>query len=771
MKTRILTLLMGTILALTAIGCSPRPTFVTVEDGHFVRDGKPYTFIGTNFWYGPILASEGRGGDIDRLRKELDALKELGIDNLRVLVGGDGADGVYSRVEPTLQTAPGVYNDTLLVGLDRFLVELGKRDMQAVLYVNNSWEWTGGYGQYLEWATGEKTLIPLVDGYWPFMQQMRKFQTSREAQQLYFNHLRNIVSRVNSLTGKPYKDDPSIFAWQLGNEPRCFSDEPEVRAGFIGWMTEAARIVKEIDSNHLLSTGNEGLMGCEEDPDLLRAVNEIPGIDYMTIHIWPYNWSWVRPDHLVEDVDGAIARTHAYLLEHKALAAEHALPVVAEEFGFPRDGFQASMQAPTTARDRYYAYVFSQVGSYLDGANFWGWSGFAVPNHEQWESGDPYTGDPSQEAQGLNGVYVTDSTVGIIRDANQRLQEKSAKAVKQEETPRTQLIDRLGKLAAQGKILYGHQDDLVYGHAWQVTDVANDPLERSDVRDVTGSWPAMVGFDLGGIELGDPANLDGVPFDLMRRAACAHAERGGVVTFSWHPRNPLTGGDAWDISSDEVVWSILPGGEKHAEFSQWLKRAADFIESLGGIPVVFRPWHENIGSWFWWGWRLCSAREYQALYRMTWSYFTHDRGLDNIVWCYSPNGPISSVDYLSRYPGDDCVDILGTDIYEYVGENEGLDSAGARFGKQVQEMLGALKPVAEAHGKLFCLSETGLESLTDPQWWSGVLYPAIEGSGICYVLTWRNAHDRPGHFYAPWKGFENEEDFRQFAAKDDIVLL
>jgi Endo-beta-mannanase len=738
------------VLAFFLAGCaSHEPSFVTVKDGHFVRDGKPYTFIGTNFWYGPILASEGRGGDIDRLRKELDALKALGIENLRVLVGGDGADGVYSRVEPTLQTAPGVYNDTLLVGLDRFLVELGKRDMQAVLYVNNSWEWTGGYGQYLEWATGEKTLIPLVDGYWPFMQQMRKFQTSQEAQQLYFNHLRNIVSRVNSITGKPYSEDPAIFAWQLGNEPRCFSDEPEVRDGFIGWMTEAARIVKELDGNHLLSTGNEGLMGCEEDRELLRAVNEIPGIDYMTIHIWPYNWSWVRPDHLAEDVDAAIERTKAYLLEHKTLAAELSLPVVAEEFGFPRDGFQASMEAPTTARDRYYAYVFSQVGSYLDGANFWGWSGYAVPNHEQWESGDPYTGDPSQEAQGLNGVYITDSTVGVITDAVNRFN---------------------GCVAGPGTILYGHQDDLVYGHSWVVTDIAGDPLERSDVKDVTGHYPAIVGFDLGGIELGDDCNLDGVPFDLMRRAALTHVGRGGEVTFSWHPRNPLTGGDAWDVSSSEVVRSVLPGGKRHEEFMLWLQRAGDFLASLDGAPAIFRPWHENLGSWFWWGGRLCTAEEYKALFRMTHDYLVQERGLTNLQWCYSPNGPISATDYLSRYPGDDCVDILGTDIYEYVGP-DGLQAAGVRFGKQVREMLATLRDIAAIHGKQTCLSETGLEGLTDPDWWCGVLYPAIKGTGIRYVLTWRNAHDKPGHFYAPWKGFENEEDFKQFSEKEDIILL
>ena len=420
MNRTLKTIVLG-LSALMLAACSGRSGFVTVKNGQFYRDGKPYSYIGTNFWYGPILASDGRGGDIARLQMELDALNELGIGNLRVLVGADGADGVFSRVEPTLQTAPGVYNDTLLVGLDRFLVELGKRDMQAVLYVNNSWEWSGGYGQYMEWATGEKALIPLVDGYWPFMQQMRKFQTSKESQQLYFNHLRNIVGRVNSITGKPYKEDRAIFSWQLGNEPRCFSDDPEIRAGFIGWMTEAARIVKEIDPNHMVSTGNEGLMGCEQDPELLRQVNTIPGIDYMTIHIWPYNWNWVKPETLLEDMEGAIGKTKEYLDLHRALADELGIPVVCEEFGFPRDGFKADMSATTRARDVYYTYVFSQVGELLDGANFWGWSGYAVPLHEQWESGDPYTGDPAQEAQGLNGVYITDTTVDVITEAINQL--------------------------------------------------------------------------------------------------------------------------------------------------------------------------------------------------------------------------------------------------------------------------------------------------------------------------------------------------------------
>ena len=405
---------------LLASACDSRTEsspYVRVEEGHFIRNGRPYSYIGTNFWYGPILASEGEGGNYDRLVRELDTIKSLGVDNLRVLVGGDGPDGVFSHIEPTLQKEPGVYNDTILTGLDRFLVELGKRDMQAVLYLNNSWEWSGGYGQYLEWAGAGKALIPLLDGYGPFMQQMAQFSVNQKAQELFFNHLKSIVGRTNTVTGKPYSEDPAIFSWQIGNEPRCFSDDPAVRKGFVSWLTEAARLIKEIDPNHLVSTGNEGLMGCENDPALLEALAAIPDVDYMTIHIWPYNWSWARADSLAEDLPGACAKTDEYVAAHVALAQKYGQPVVVEEFGFPRDGFSPERTATTESRDTYYRHLFSKVGKEIAGANFWGWSGFARPRHTQWERGDDYAGDPAQEAQGLNGVYVDDTTVEIIKQS------------------------------------------------------------------------------------------------------------------------------------------------------------------------------------------------------------------------------------------------------------------------------------------------------------------------------------------------------------------
>ena len=338
------------------------------------------------------------------------------------------------------------------------------------------------------------------------------------------------------------------------------------------------------------------------------------------------------------------------------------------------------------------------------------------------------------------------------------------------DTPKDQLVHRLFAYAENNQVAYGHQDDLVYGHSWLVTDVENDPLERSDVKAVTGKYPALVGFDLGGIELGDAQNLDGVPFDLMRRAVLKHIERGGMVTFSWHPRNPLTGGDAWDISSDQVVKSVLTGGEKHAEFMVWLQRAADFVESLGDVAVIFRPWHENVGSWFWWGGRLCSAREYQELYRMTWLYFVKERGLTNLLWCYSPNGNCTPQEYMDRYPGDEFVDMVGVDTYEFVGGGS-LEEAAVRYQEELKGALTYLSAIGMEHHKLMCLAETGLEGLVDPTWWTGTLYPAIKDYPISYVLTWRNAHDKPGHFYAPWDGFEGAADFKAFSELDTIVLL
>ena len=253
-------------------------------------------------------------------------------------------------------------------------------------------------------------------------------------------------------------------------------------------------------------------------------------------------------------------------------------------------------------------------------------------------------------------------------------------------TPRQKLIERLQRLQKRG-IMYGHQDDTFYGLTWEWDE------DRSDTYALCGDYPAVMGFDLGGIEMGDEKNLDSVPFTRMRREIIRHHERGGIVTISWHPRNPMLGTTAWiegDIKAYEeavrllrkigqadvaekatdprlTVRSVLKGGSHHEKFQMWLERVTDFLVTLkdkkgNAIPVIFRPWHENNGGWFWWGASNCSTAEYHALWRMTQD-AVNAKLRESIVWAYSPNlqGNWTEEQWLERYPGDDRVDLIGED--------------------------------------------------------------------------------------------------------------
>ncbi|WP_347080388.1 glycoside hydrolase 5 family protein [Bacteroides uniformis] len=424
--------LLLTVLLFLLGACAPKPaehSFIKVNaDGQFVRDGKPYYFVGANFWYGAILGSEGEGGNRERLHKELDFLKSIGINNLRVLVGADGENGIKTRVEPSLQVAPGVYNDTILAGLDYFMNELRERDMTAVLYLNNSWEWSGGYSVYLQWSGHGDAVVPAVDGWPAYMEYVKQFPQSDSAKALFANHVNYIVSRTNRYNQIKYVDDPTIMSWQIGNEPRAFSDEN--KEPFARWMADVAAQIKSLDPNHMVSSGSEGSWGCEMDMNLFEKIHADPNINYLNIHIWPYNWGWVKADSLTELLPRAKENTKKYIDDHMVIARKYSKPIVLEEFGFPRDGFSFSKEAPTTARDEYYRYVFDLIrqdresGGLFAGCNFWAWGGFAGqnPDHVFWEKGDDYTGDPAQEQQGLNSVFATDSTIEIIKAENRKLQ-------------------------------------------------------------------------------------------------------------------------------------------------------------------------------------------------------------------------------------------------------------------------------------------------------------------------------------------------------------
>ncbi len=326
----------------------------------------------------------------------------------------------------------------------------------------------------------------------------------------------------------------------------------------------------------------------------------------------------------------------------------------------------------------------------------------------------------------------------------------------QAQTAREQLIERLQKLQPQG-YMFGHQDDTFYGLTWEWE------YGRSDVRETCGDYPAVMGFDLGGIEMGDAKNLDSVPFTRIREELLAHHRRGGIVTISWHPRNPYSGGTAWDVKDSVVVRSILPGGDKHLKFLFWMKNVRQFLGSLKDekgnlVPVIFRPWHENNGGWFWWGAKQCTAKDYHAMWCMLQDYLLSE-GFDNLVWSWSPNLGVKQQDFDS-YPGDDRVDLVGLDAYQWGTEQD--------FVRQVNEDLTLLTNYCKQHKKLLAVTECGFKNLPDPTWWSRVLKPQLDKYPICYFHTWRNYKKE---YFGPAPGEKNAKYFNEMVGSSNVLML
>lgn len=335
------------------------------------------------------------------------------------------------------------------------------------------------------------------------------------------------------------------------------------------------------------------------------------------------------------------------------------------------------------------------------------------------------------------------------------------------ETQSEQLATRMAQLQQRG-YMYGHQDDPMYGLTWKGT-YAGDSAElgRSDVLELVGDYPGVMGFDLGGIEMGDARNLDSVPFQRIHDELVAHVQRGGIVTLSWHPRNPLTGSNAWDVSDTTVVRNCLPGGSVHEKFQTWMQRVGDFIETLKDdegqpVPVVFRPWHENNGSWFWWGQKLCSDEEFHALWNMMQDYLRDERGFKNLLWSYSPNldGGWTEERFLQRYPGNDRVTLIGEDAYQWGTEED--------FVKQLTADLDFLSVFAKRNGKLLAMTECGFKNTPDPTWWTRVLQPIMDRYPLCYFLTWRNY---PKEYFGPSKDEPSGADFKKLYEAGNTLFL
>jgi hypothetical protein len=326
------------------------------------------------------------------------------------------------------------------------------------------------------------------------------------------------------------------------------------------------------------------------------------------------------------------------------------------------------------------------------------------------------------------------------------------------------LFANMKALTTKG-IMIGHQDAMAYGIGWKALN------GQSDVFKVCSDYPAVFGWDLAGLENASKVNIDSVQLADMKKYAVEVHAKGGINTFSWHLNNPLTGGNAWDVSRKGIGKSILYGGSKHAEFNQWLDNVAAFLSDLKDekgelIPVIFRPFHEQTGNWFWWGKAHCTAKEFIQLWQFTFRYLTETKNLHNLIFAFSTGGSFNDTNkYSDLYPGDKFVDIVGFDFYQ------GPDQSNKEFAKLLTSRLTVLFEFANTKNKLPALTELGYERIPDPTWWTKTFYPVVDKLSLSYAMFWRNAANKPNHFYMPYPGQISEMNFRDFYALPGTLFL
>lgn len=422
----------GAVALPRSLAAKPQARFVSSSRRGFHVQGQPYRYVGTNMWYGAYLGSILGAGGPPRLRRELDRLAGMGVRNVRVL-GASEKSPLIGSVTPTFHNRTGGINEELARGLDLLLAEFGKRNMRAVIYLNNFWEWSGGMMTYASWFNGGNYINANDPKHpWPaFADRAAEFYALPKAVGAYHAYVRALVGRTNSVTGQRYVDDPAIMAWQLANEPRPGASAATLHRTmplFQRWIRSTARIIKEIDPNHLVSTGSEGLMGCVRSEACVTESASSADIDYLTMHIWPQNFGWIDPADLGGTQAAGEQKTAEYIAVHVAMAKRIGKPLVIEEFGYPRDNGGYLPGSPTTYRDRYYEKVMAAVAQEptLAGLNFWAWNGEGRAQHadHRFQAGDTaFLGDPPHEPQGWYGVFDQDEgTIGIVTKYSRMLE-------------------------------------------------------------------------------------------------------------------------------------------------------------------------------------------------------------------------------------------------------------------------------------------------------------------------------------------------------------
>lgn len=324
------------------------------------------------------------------------------------------------------------------------------------------------------------------------------------------------------------------------------------------------------------------------------------------------------------------------------------------------------------------------------------------------------------------------------------------------------LYVNLQKIALTG-VLFGQQDVMASGIEWK------NEKGRSDLKAIVGEYPAVFGWDLGKLEVGGKVNFDHVPFRVIPEYIKQAYLLGGINTLSWHADNPVNPEEGVRYkTTDSTIKKLFADPAALLKYEVWLDRIAEFALSLKGengesIPLIFRPFHEHTGNWFWWGKSHCTAQEYIRLWRFTVDYLKDRKQVHNLIYAYSTDKFTGREDYLERYPGDDYVDLLGFDFYD-----KQENYPGNKFVVAATEMVSVLKSLAMEKKKPYAITEIGLKLVSETNWWTRSLLPIIRHSGLSYVLVWRNGS--PTSYWGAYPGQASAKDFEAFFNAEQVLF-
>ena len=323
--------------------------------GRFFVGNKPFRFVGAN------VAVMYRDEDRERMPETIRKAAELGIKVVRVWAFGEGGPNDVKPIADfedwprhhSFRIAPGQWNEEAFVHLDKVIAEAAKNNIYVQLCLTNWWRDTGGVTQYLRWAG----INDAADDSYRFGINNEKaflFYTNSETRRLYREHLERLATRRNSITGVLYRDDPTIFAWELMNEAQVITGRWNERRA---WFAEMSAYLKSLDPNHMITPGAWGYRSSAERREWL-ADHAIPTIDYADVHNYP------RDDH--DSFIDSPASLKSFIENRAAAAFSLGKPLVMGEFGMSTDGHISESQA-----NWYRAFFDGNAQAGAGGAMFW----------------------------------------------------------------------------------------------------------------------------------------------------------------------------------------------------------------------------------------------------------------------------------------------------------------------------------------------------------------------------------------------------------------